>query len=217
MKHALSIKPTLAHETRLWQAGWHCVAGLDEVGRGALAGPVVAAAVIVPPYAPLAGVWAQVGDSKGLSPARRTWLAPQIQAAALAWGIGVTSASRIDQVGIAAATRQAMQQAVATLHPAPDYLLLDWVHLPEVDLAQESFTKADRDLVSVAAASIVAKVMRDQLMVDLHERYPQYSFGQHKGYGTAIHLAALEAHGPCAEHRHSFAPIAGTVLLLTGQ
>jgi ribonuclease HII len=217
MERTLPIKPTLAHETRLWRAGWHYIAGIDEVGRGALAGPVVAAAVIVPPQALLSGIWALVGDSKGLSPAQRTRLAPQIQAAALAWSIGITPATTIDQIGIAAATRQAMQQAVTALHPAPNYLLLDWVKLPQVNLAQESFIKADRDIVSVAAASILAKVARDQFMVALHDRYPIYGFKQHKGYGTAAHLTALQQHGPCAEHRHTFAPLARPLSLFDGE
>lgn len=213
MPQHIVIKPTLIHETRLWDSGWRCVAGLDEVGRGALAGPVVAAAVIVPPHSPLTGVWAQVGDSKELSPDQRGRLAPQIQRTALAWGVGLTPAAAIDQIGIAAATRQAMQQAIAALQPRPDYLLLDWVKLPQVNLAQESFIKADRDIVSVAAASILAKVARDQLMLELHECYPHYGFDRHKGYGTASHLAALQQHGPCVEHRYSFAPIARSLSL----
>ncbi len=208
MQQRFVIKPTLIHETRLWRAGWRCVAGLDEVGRGALAGPVVVAAVILPPHSQLTGIWAQVGDSKELSSAQRSQLAPQIQDAALAWAVGLTPAPVIDQIGIATATRQAMQRAIAALQPRPDYLLLDWVKLPEVNLAQESFIKADRDIVSVAAASILAKVGRDQLMLALHDSYPHYGFDRHKGYGTASHLAALQQHGPCVEHRYSFAPIA---------
>lgn len=200
--------PTLAYETRLWQSGFARVAGVDEAGRGALAGPVVAAAVILPPGAAVSGVWGQVGDSKLLTTAQRTALAPQIQACALAWGIGSASAALIDQIGIAAATRQAMQAAIDLLQPSPDYLLIDWVKLPRVNIAQRSLIKADREIVSVAAASILAKVYRDQLMVALQDRYPTYGFCTHKGYGTAAHLAAIEQYGPCAEHRHSFAPMA---------
>jgi ribonuclease HII len=203
-----TVMPTFDHEIRLWQAGYQCVAGIDEVGRGALAGPVVAAAVIVPPQAALEGIWAQVCDSKLLTPARRVALENPIQATALAWGIGSASASIVDQIGIAAATRQAMRDAVAALQPAPDYLLIDWVRLAKVNVAQESFAKADLHIVSVAAASILAKVHRDRLLTQLHEQHPIYGFHQHKGYGTRAHLAALERQGPCPEHRYTFAPVA---------
>jgi len=200
--------PTLDHEVALWRRGYHHIAGIDEAGRGALAGPVVAAAVIVPPHTALAGIWAQVCDSKLVTPERRSILEGQIQAAAVAWGVGCVEASIIDQIGIAPATRRAMCQAVAALPYPPDYLLLDWVKLPELNLPQESFIKADRNIVSVAAASILAKVHRDRLLVALHQHHPAYGFQQHKGYGTAAHLAAIAQQGPCAEHRHTFAPIA---------
>ncbi len=202
--------PTFDQETRLWQKGYQSIAGIDEAGRGALAGPVVAAAGIGPPQAPLAGIWAQVCDSKLLTAARRSELETQIQAAALAWGVGYAAATVIDQIGIAAATRLAMRDAVVALQPAADYLLIDWVKLAQVNLPQESFIKADQKIVSVAAASILAKVHRDRLLIALHETHPAYAFHQHKGYGTAAHLAALEQVGPCPEHRHSFAPIART-------
>jgi ribonuclease HII len=200
--------PTLNTEHRLWQTGYGWVAGVDEVGRGALAGPVVAAALMLPAGAPLAGVWSEVGDSKLISPARRIALVPRIQEAALCWGIGAVEAAVIDAVGIATATRQAMMAAVEALAPRPDFLLLDWVRLPQLNIAQESRVRADQEIVSVAAASILAKVHRDALMVALHERYPAYGFAANKGYGTAAHLAALKQHGPCCEHRHSFAPVA---------
>ena len=205
--------PTLQQEKRLWQMGYTAIAGIDEAGRGALAGPVVAAAVIVPPHSEREGIWAQVADSKLLSPIVRGALAVEIRKAALAWGVGAVSALRIDQIGIAAATRQAMVQAVAALATPADYLLIDWVKLKTLNIPQESFTKADRHIVSVAAASILAKTHRDQLLIDLQQTYPLYGFDRHKGYGTAAHLAALTCHGPCAEHRHTFAPIAQTVTL----
>ena len=205
--------PTLQQEKRLWQMGYTAIAGIDEAGRGALAGPVVAAAVIVPPHSEREGIWAQVADSKLLSPTVRSALAVEIRNAALAWGVGAVSALRIDQIGIAAATRQAMVQAVAALATPADYLLIDWVKLKTLNIPQESFTKADRHIVSVAAASILAKTHRDQLLIDLQQTYPLYGFDRHKGYGTAAHLAALTCHGPCAEHRHTFAPIAQTVTL----
>ncbi len=202
-----TIWPTLQQEKRLWQAGYLQIAGLDEAGRGAWAGPVVAAAVMVPPNCEQQGIWATVADSKVLSPTVRTRLAQGIRDAAFAWGIGSVSAQTIDQIGIAAATRQAMVEALVALALPPDYLLLDWVKLPQVALPQESFIKADRHIVSVAAASILAKVHRDQQLVALHSVYPAYGFARHKGYGTAAHLAALNQQGPCAQHRHTFAPI----------
>lgn len=205
--------PDLAHEIELWQAGYRAVAGVDEAGRGALAGPVVAAAVMVPCHAPLAGVWAQVRDSKQLQPAVRERLAEQIQAAAAGWGVGVVGAAVIDQIGIAAATRRAMAQAIASLAPAPDALLIDWVRLPLVNLPQRCLPKADTRIVSVAAASILAKVTRDRLLVAAHARFPAYGFAAHKGYGTRAHLAALAECGPCVEHRRSFAPVAAAPTL----
>jgi ribonuclease HII len=200
----------------LWQKGYRHIAGVDEVGRGALAGPVVAAAVIVPGDSRCAEVWAEVRDSKLLPPGQRTALATRIKAAALAWGIGLTAAPMIDVMGIAAATRQAMRAAIDALTPRPDYLLIDWVKLSGVNIAQESRIKADRDLVSVAAASILAKVYRDQWMTLLHEDYPLYGFADHKGYSTLAHRAALDRHGPCPQHRYSFAPLAQPLTLFSG-
>jgi ribonuclease HII len=206
------LPPTLQEETRLWASGLRHVAGIDEAGRGALAGPVVAAAVIVPPdinlgEADLAAVWSEVRDSKLLRPAVRAALEERIQGAALAWGVGIVAAAVIDQVGIATATRQAMLQALAALTLSPDYLLIDWVKLPQAEVPQLCVAKADQKMVSVAAASILAKVARDRLMVSLGECYPEYGFAAHKGYGSPQHLSAINRHGPCSEHRTSFAPI----------
>jgi len=201
-------QPTFEEERQRWEAGYQQVAGIDEAGRGALAGPVVAAAVIAPPHSTLHGVWAAVNDSKRISPSRRSSLAVDIQQMALAWGVGVVEAAQIDQIGIGPATQLAMVAAVDALRTGADYLLIDWVRLPMCSIAQASFTKADQRIASVAAASILAKVHRDQLLTAMQDEYPAYGFAQHKGYGTASHLAAIRAHGPCHEHRHTFAPIA---------
>lgn len=193
-------------EQALWAQGVRWVAGLDEAGRGALAGPVVAAAVVV--RQATCDVWGAVRDSKLLSPAQRSVLAAAVKTEAAAWGIGVVDAAVIDAIGIAAATRQAMQQALAVLTCRPDHLLIDWVHLPQVATPQTVQPKADRTMVSVAAASILAKVHRDQLMERYDLDYAGYGFAAHKGYGVAAHLAALQASGPCPIHRFTFAPLA---------
>ena len=200
--------PDLGHESRLWRLGFDHVAGVDEAGRGAWAGPVVAAAVVLAPQSEYKGIWAQVRDSKQLRPEQRAALAEQIQAAALSWATGVVAADEIDRAGIAAATQQAMAQAIAALAPQPDYLLVDWVRLARVNIPQENRARADADMVSVAAASILAKVHRDQWLTRLGLVYSEYGFERHKGYGTADHRAALQRCGPCAEHRRSFAPVA---------
>jgi ribonuclease HII len=193
-------------EQALWAQGVRWVAGLDEAGRGALAGPVVAAAVVV--RQATCDVWGAVRDSKLLSPAQRSVLAAAVKTEAATWGVGVVDAAVIDAIGIAAATRQAMQQALAVLTCRPDHLLIDWVHLPQVATPQTVQPKADRTMVSVAAASILAKVHRDQLMDRYDLDYAGYGFAAHKGYGVAAHLAALQASGPCPIHRFTFAPLA---------
>jgi ribonuclease HII len=205
--------PTFQLEQSLWAQGFLCVAGIDEAGRGALAGPVVAAAVAVTPECVVAPVWSMVRDSKLLSSTQRATLAIQIRGAAESWAVGVVDADQIDAIGIAAATRLAMQQAVAALACVPDHLLIDWMRLPHVPIRQLSQPKADRTMAVVAAASILAKVYRDQVMTDYHHQYPGYGFAAHKGYGVAAHVAAIAQLGPCALHRHSFAPIAQQITL----
>ncbi|MEJ5246914.1 MAG: ribonuclease HII [Caldilinea sp.] len=200
--------PDLQVEQSLWARGFRWVAGVDEAGRGALAGPVVAAAVLVTPECGASSIWSSVRDSKLLSPAQRIQLADEIRRAAAAWAIGEVDAATIDAIGIAAATRRAMQEAIAALSPAADYLLLDWVRLPHIGLPQQAEPKADRTMASVAAASILAKVHRDRLMQEYDRRYPEYRFAVHKGYGVAAHCAAIERFGPCPIHRRTFAPIA---------
>jgi len=200
--------PHFKLETTLHAQGLPYIAGIDEAGRGAWAGPVVAAAVILPPAGPVVMPALQgVNDSKQLTPRRRETLFAQISQTAVSVSVGVSSAGFIDKHHIMAATRRAMRQAVARLTPSPHYLLIDAVSLPQIPLPQRAFFKADTISLSVAAASIVAKVTRDRLMILLADSYPGYGFARHKGYGTAAHRAALEQLGPCKIHRHSFAPI----------
>jgi ribonuclease HII len=202
------VLPTLTYESRLWKAGYHHLAGLDEAGRGSWAGPVVAAAVILPPDNPqLADLLAGVRDSKRLLAARREVLLGVIEQHALAWGVGVVPASEIDAQGIVPATCKAMSLALAALSLPVDHLLIDHLSLPDQPLPQLSLTKGDARVLSIAAASIVAKVSRDRMMVDFDRQFPGYGFAQHKGYGTLQHRAALASLGPCAIHRLSFAPL----------
>ncbi len=201
-----SEPPTFAEEELLWAQGYHLVAGIDEVGRGALAGPVCAAAVILPRE--IKASWlSEVRDSKLLTPRVRERLAKEIRKVALAAGIGFVPPETIDAIGIAKATRLAMQQAVAKLPLKPDFLLIDFMKLPEVPLLQKGVTNGDTLCLSVACASIVAKVARDWLMVDFDRLYPGYSLAQNKGYGTGQHLECLRRLGPCPIHRRSFQPV----------
>jgi ribonuclease HII len=200
--------PTLEHETCLWANGYRHVAGLDEAGRGAWAGPVVAAAVVLPPSQPeLAQHLAGVRDSKTLTAVRRERLLDTIRNYALAWAVGTVPPAAIDRMGIVPATRNAMSQSLQALSLPADYLLIDYLPLPDISLPQYNLTKGDARVLSIAAASIVAKVHRDRIMVDLGAQYPGYGFAQHKGYGTAQHRTALAALGPCSAHRLSFAPL----------
>ena len=202
------IQPDLELEQELWGAGYRWVAGLDEAGRGAWAGPVVAAAVILPPNRDdLACVLSGVRESKLLTPRKREALLPLICTTALAVGIGMASHHFIDRYRIIKATRQAMQMAVRNLRLVPHCLVIDALELPEVDIPQRSLIKGDARVLSIAAASILAKVFRDRLMIALDAYQPGYGFAAHKGYGTPAHRAALERLGPCPAHRMSFAPL----------
>jgi len=191
----------------LFSQGYCCIAGLDEAGRGCLAGPVVAAAVILPldddPVAQLAGVC----DSKQVQPHERERLYDIIMRYALAVGVGHGSVALIDERNILQATKYAMCSALAQLTLPVQALLLDAVRLPTVPLPQRSIIKGDARCLSIAAASIIAKVTRDRLMLQLHEQYPLYGFDHHKGYGTPAHLAALREYGATPLHRQSFAPV----------
>lgn len=200
--------PTLEKELALYQQGFRFIAGIDEAGRGAWAGPVVAAAVILPLDCPdLAQQLDGLTDSKQLTPHQRERLFEAIQAHALAIGVGAGSHTCIDRRHILAATRQAMTQAVNRLTPAPHFLLIDALPLPHLAIPQHAFFKADALALSVAAASVIAKVTRDHWMTRLDERFPGYGFAQHKGYGTPAHQDALARLGPCKIHRRSFAPL----------
>jgi ribonuclease HII len=200
--------PDLSEERTLFDAGYIHIAGIDEAGRGAWAGPVCAAAVVLPLTWPdLADLLDGVRDSKQLSPARREALLPRIEGVAEAVGVGWASPTEIDELGIAPATRRAMARAVAGLNGQVDALLIDYVRLPEIALHQRALPKADARCVSVAAASIVAKVTRDRLMVKLDEDLPGYGFARHKGYGTRQHHEALTRLGPSPAHRTSWQPL----------
>jgi ribonuclease HII len=191
----------------LYQQGYSFIAGLDEVGRGCLAGPVVAAAVILKPSEETCVRLAGVNDSKQLSESKRERLHDIIIQEALAVGVGVGSVEIIDARNILQATKYAMGEAIGQLQPAADALLLDAITLPKIALPQKSIIRGDARCLSIAAASIIAKVMRDRLMTVLDEEFPHYGFAQHKGYGTPMHLAALRQHGASEHHRHSFAPV----------
>jgi len=194
-------------EEKIFEAqGYQRIAGIDEAGRGALAGPVVAAAVIMPCHAN-APWFAQVNDSKLLNPLERELLYHNIQETAPAIGIGIISHQEIDAQSIVTATRLAMKQAVEQISPPPESLLIDYLHLPEVPLPQKGLTNGDRLCFSIACASIIAKVTRDRLMVELDEIYPGYGLAQNKGYGTPEHLACLDKLGASAIHRQSFRPV----------
>jgi len=184
------------------QAGWTRIAGLDEAGRGALFGPVVAAAAILDPGRVIRGL----DDSKKLSPERRAELAPLIRERAVAWAVAQIDSGRIDAWNILQASRQAMTLAVAQLAVAPDYLLLDAVTL-DLPLPQKSLIHGDARSVSIAAASILAKVARDEQMTQWDASFPHYNLRSNKGYGTPDHLEALRIHGPSPLHRFSFAPV----------
>jgi len=179
------------------------VCGVDEAGRGPLAGPVFAAAVILDPSKPIAGL----RDSKKLSASRRDQLALLIQRDALAWSIAQCSAAEIDALNILQATMLAMRRAIESLSVAPTLALIDGNRCPVTTVRTEAIIKGDDKVMAISAASILAKTARDALLTDMHTRYPQYGFDQHKGYPTALHLARLREYGVTPEHRRSFAPV----------
>lgn len=177
------------------------VAGVDEAGRGPLAGPVIAAAVILP-------IDLDVTDSKKLTPKRREALFKEIMSdARIEVGVGIVEEKRIDEINILAATMEAMQIAVGALNVRPESCLIDGNKVPELEMPAEAIVKGDAKVKSIGAASIVAKVLRDRLMLGYHEKYPEYGFDKHMGYGTKKHLEALSQFGPCPIHRMTFAPV----------
>ena len=203
-------KPSFAEEKLLQAEGYRLIAGVDEVGRGALAGPVVAAAVILPDK--VKGRWvAEVRDSKLLSPVRRELLAQHIQESAISFGIGAVSHRVIDALGIVSASRLAMKQAISKLFPPPQYLLIDYFRLPEVPLPQKGVIDGDSLCLSIACASIVAKVFRDHLMMKLDRIYTGYRLAENKGYCTDEHVAGIFRLGPSPIHRRSFQPVKDSI------
>lgn len=202
-RDAARMAVLLRVERALWQSGIAHIAGVDEAGVGPLAGPVVAAAVIITPETRLRGV----DDSKRLRPRLREELEQRIRAEARAVAVGVVDVDEIDRINIYQASLRAMQRAVTSLPVPPEHVVVDARTIPDLVMPQTAFVGGDARSYSIAAASIVAKVTRDRMMRELDARYPEYGFAAHMGYGTRRHLEALRCHGPCPAHRRSFAPV----------
>jgi len=179
------------------------VCGVDEAGRGPLAGPVYAAAVLLDDPSPIRGL----ADSKKLSAKRRCTLADEIKSKAVSWAIASATVEEIDNLNILRASLLAMKRAVSGLSIRPDFIVVDGIHLPQVEMPARAIIDGDALVPAISAASILAKVARDEVMLELHANYPDYGFDRHKGYGTALHMAALQRLGPCPAHRSSFAPV----------
>lgn len=196
--------PGLHLEQALWQQGIQIIGGIDEAGRGAWAGPVAAAAVVLPNDPEITLTLAGVRDSKQMTAPQRERWAVEIKSAALAWCVGMVSAAEIDEIGILPATRAAMTRAIDGLALRPEYHLFDFIHWKTCPYPGEKLVKGESQSLSIAAASVLAKTTRDALMRELDVAYPNYGFARHKGYGTAFHRAAIAAHGLCNEHRKTF-------------
>jgi len=194
------MPPELTYEIALWNQGIQWIAGIDEAGRGPLAGPVVAAAVIFPPYFFLP----QIDDSKKLRPEMREVCYDMIFQSATAIGIGLVEVNEIDQLNIHQASFEAMRRAIASLSVLPQHLLVDGFSIPEVSIPQTAIVKGDQKCFTIASASILAKVTRDRMMLEYDKQYPMYGFARHKGYGTREHVKAILKYGPCEIHRKSF-------------
>ena len=199
--------PHLNHERALWANGAVWVAGIDEAGRGALCGPVVAAAVILPQIVNFNLELEGVRDSKQMTSSQRDSWSQTIQAKAVSFGVGAASAKEIDSLGIVPATRLAATRAIQSLNIIPDHLLIDYLYLPKVDIPQTAIIKGDACSLSIAAASVMAKTRRDAILIEMDVQYPGYGFADHKGYGTRSHCAAIQRLGPSPVHRMTFAPL----------
>ena len=204
-------RPNLDHENKLKSQGYILIAGIDEAGRGALAGPVVASAVILPHPANLP--WFElVRDSKELNSRKRESLFDLINKEAVAVGIGIVTPQVIDSINIFKATKLAMMQAVENLSEQPNFLLIDRLSLSQCPIPQEGITRGDKTCLSIACASIMAKVTRDRMMEEFDQIYPGYGFAQHKGYGTMKHISCLQKLGPSPIHRRYFAPVRNIIM-----
>ena len=198
--HYALVMNLMEYETKATNQGFRNISGVDEAGRGPLAGPVVAAAVIFSPNIDIV----DLDDSKKLSPKKREELFPEIQERAIAYGVAVIGHKIIDEINILQAARLAMKQAVDQLNPIPDLLLIDGNQKIESSIDQWAIVKGDSKSLSIAAASVLAKVTRDRIMDDYHKLYPQYAFNRHKGYGTKLHRTLIQEYGPCPIHRSKF-------------
>lgn len=210
-KDMVSQVPTFVEEEKLIAQGYRLIAGVDEVGRGPLAGPVVAAAVILPQEERPSWL-SRVRDSKQLTASQRESIFNCVLESGVPFGLGSVSHALIDERGIAPATRLAMRRAIEQLSTRPDYLLIDFMRLPGIRIPQKGLVDGDSLCLSIAVASIVAKVTRDRLMVELDSQFPGYGLAQHKGYGTSEHLEALQRLGPCPIHRKTFTPVRDRLL-----
>jgi len=205
--YSLPEKPTLEYEFQLWEEGFHIVAGLDEAGRGAWAGPVFAAAVVLPRDERVLRLLDGVRDSKRMTARQRNKYLDCIKSVSVAWTVNFATHEEIDARGIVPATCLAMERAIESLTYDPSYLLLDYIQIHNCACPQLSLSKGDCRSLSIAAASVIAKTARDAFMVDMDKQFPQYGFAQHKGYGTTQHRAAIDHYGPCAIHRLTFKPL----------
>ncbi len=210
----MKTDPTLEFEEALWKQGFFHIAGIDEAGRGCWAGPVAAGAVILPADPEILNTLKGARDSKMMTPAERERMYSVITEHALTWAVGEADNTEIDRVGILNATKNAMKRAIAALNPEPVHLLIDYVRLHDVTIPQTGIKHGDAVSLSIACASILAKVTRDRWMTETAARlYPEYGFDRHKGYGTKQHQAALAEYGPCPLHRLSFKPLADDLTL----
>ncbi|MEW6097453.1 MAG: ribonuclease HII [bacterium] len=197
------LKKLCKYEEEVFSLGHKLVGGVDEAGRGPLAGPVVAAVVILPQNAKISGI----NDSKKLTPAMRERLCKTISKIVIDWGVGIVDEQKIDEINILQATYMAMGKAINSLKAKPHFLLVDGHNIPHIDILQKPIIKGDQLSISIQAASILAKVIRDRIMVEYDKEFPQYGFAKHKGYGTALHIESIKKYGICKIHRKSFEPI----------